>query len=172
MLWSAAYHLTLLERWSRVARVEAGEDTMSGPSPEIAGNDSLEHVARAWLEEMEDCVRAHDFARCRAIFAAEVVAFGSKAERLVGLHALEHDQWRQVWPRIRRFTFLVDQLVWGGMAVEADGRGLIWLACPWTSEGRRDDGTAFLRPGRMTATLERRDDRWLAVHTHHSVNPK
>lgn len=126
-------------------------------------------AARAWLAEMEDCVRQIDFERCRAIFAPDVVGFGSRADRLVDLEALERDQWRHVWPRIRDFTFLRDQLSLG--AVVAGDDGLIWLACPWTSQGRREDGTPFTRPGRMTAVLERRNNRWLAVHTHHSVNP-
>lgn len=126
-------------------------------------------AAHAWLAEMQDCVRQVDFERCRAIFASDVVGFGSRAERMVGLEAAERDQWRHVWPRIRDFTFLLDQLSIG--AVTSGDDGLIWLACPWTSVGQREDGTPFSRPGRMTAVLERRGGRWLAVHTHHSVNP-
>ena len=120
-------------------------------------------AVRDWLAEMERCVRDEAFARCRAIFAPDVVAFGSLGERLVGLDALERDQWRRVWPRIRGFTFDLDGLDWGG------GETVCWLACPWTSEGTNGDGTTFRRPGRMTAVLERRDGDWVAVHTHHSL---
>lgn len=120
-------------------------------------------TVRAWLTEMQDCVRKVDFERCRAIFAPEVAAFGSLGERLVGLEDLESNQWRRVWPRIAGFTFDLDRLDWGGSG------DVLWLACPWTSEGRRDDGTSFVRPGRITAVLERRAGRWVAVHTHHSL---
>ena len=122
-------------------------------------------IVRAWLAEMERCVGDEDFARCRAIFAPDVVAFGSLGERLVGLDTLERDQWRRVWPRIRGFRFDLERLDWGG------GEPVMWLTCPWSSEGTRDDGTRFARPGRMTAVLERRDGVWVSVHTHHSVIP-
>ncbi len=124
-----------------------------------------EPTVRAWLSEMEACVRSEDYVQCRAIFAPDVVAFGTRGARLVGLDALERDQWRRVWGTIRDFTFLTDQLAWG-----AAGE-LIWLACPWTSAGVGPDGSPFARPGRMTAVLERRVGRWVAVHTHHSLNP-
>ena len=122
-------------------------------------------IARAWLTEMEACVRAEDYARCRAIFAADVVGFGTRTAIAVGLDALEHDQWRHIWGRIRGYTFLTDEL---SCARYGDG---LWLGCPWISEGRGPDGDWRRRPGRMTAVLERRDGRWLAVHTHHSVVP-
>ncbi len=127
--------------------------------------ERFEQTVRAWLAEMEACVRAEDYARCRSIFAPDVVAFGTRGARLVGLEALERDQWRRVWGTIRNFTFLTDRLAWG---VSGD---LVWLACPWTSEGTGPDGAPYRRPGRMTAVLERRDGRWVAVHTHHSLDP-
>ena len=127
--------------------------------------ESAEGAVPAWLAEMEACVRAEDYARCRAIFAPEVVAFGSRGARLIGLEALERDQWRRVWGTIRGFTFLTDELAWGAAG------DLIWLACPWTSEGVGPDGLPTERPGRITAVLERREARWVAVHTHHSLRP-
>lgn len=123
----------------------------------------LLETVRSWLTEMQDCVRTVDFERCRAIFAPDVAAFGSLGERLVGLEHLEADQWRRVWPRIAGFTFDLYQLDWGGTDA------VLWLACPWTSEGRHDDGTPFVRPGRITAVLENRNGTWVAVHTHHSL---
>jgi len=127
-----------------------------------------EAIARAWLAEMEACVRTEDYARARAIFAADVVGFGSVSQRLVGLAALEREQWRHVWGKIRGFTFDTDHLTWGAAG---EPPGLIWLACPWMSRRVQPDGTTSHRPGRMTAILARRGDRWLAVHTHHSLAP-
>ena len=130
----------------------------------------MEHQARsiaiAWLDEMQACVRAVDYARCRAIFADDVVGFGTRIDAAVGLDALEHEQWRHIWGRIRAFTFLTERL--HGAAYGDAG---LWLACPWTSESRGVDGAWRARPGRITAVLECRNGLWLAVHTHHSVVP-
>jgi ketosteroid isomerase-like protein len=123
-------------------------------------------IALAWLEEMETCVRTVDFARCRAIFADDVVGFGTKTAAAVGLDNLEQDQWRHIWGGIREFTFLTDSL-----HCRRYGEGL-WLACPWTSKRSGcDEGSWEARPGRITAVLENRNGKWLAVHTHHSLAP-
>lgn len=128
---------------------------------------STEHrIARAWLAEMESCVREVNFPRCRALFAADVIGFGSKTPMVVGLDALERDQWRQVWPHIRNFTFLINQMQSG-----AGGDSLVWIGCPWTSERQDAAGAWIERPGRMTAVLTQRGGEWLAVHTHHSLVP-
>jgi ketosteroid isomerase-like protein len=129
------------------------------------GLEEAKRIALGWLAEMEACVRAVDYACCRRIFAADVVGYGTRVDAAVGLDALERDQWRHIWGTIRGFTFRTDCLV-----CRAYGDGL-WLACPWTSEGRGGDGSWIARPGRMTAVLERRGERWLAVHTHHSLVP-
>ncbi len=126
----------------------------------------VEGIARAWLAEMEASVRTEDYERCRAIFADDVVAFGTRAALVTGLEALERDQWRHIWGTIRGFTFLVGELHCRGYGDKG-----IWLACPWTSEGRGADGSWFERLGRMTAVLERQGDGWVAVHTHHSLVP-
>lgn len=123
------------------------------------------NIARAWLAEMESCVRAIDYERCRAIFAPNVVGFGTKAAIACGLDALEYDQWRHIWGTIRDFTFLLDDLHCGGSG------DAVWLACPWRSLGADETGGWVERPGRITAILERFGHRWLAVHTHHSMNP-
>jgi ketosteroid isomerase-like protein len=128
-------------------------------------NASVEETAKAWLHEMEACVRDVDFTRARHIFSPEVVGFGSFSAMLVGLDELERDQWRRVWPAIRAFTFDTNEL-----RCETGG-DFIWIACPWTSEGQAADGSWRDRPGRMTAVLKRVDDRWLAIHTHFSQAP-
>jgi ketosteroid isomerase-like protein len=131
-----------------------------------AAGEDVEAIARAWLAEMQACVRTEDYARCRAIFADDVVAFGTRAALVVGLEALERDQWRYIWGTIRGFAFLTTDLQCRGYGDEG-----IWVACPWTSEGRGPGGEWRERMGRMTAVLERRGERWLAVHTHHSLVP-
>ncbi|HKG25566.1 MAG TPA: nuclear transport factor 2 family protein [Thermomicrobiales bacterium] len=132
-----------------------------------ATGEDVGAIARAWLAEMQACVRTEDYARCRAIFADDVVAFGTRAALVVGLEALERDQWRHIWGAIRGFAFLMTDVHCRGY-----GDAGIWVACPWTSEGRGPDGEWRERLGRMTAVLERRGERWLAVHTHHSLVPR
>ena len=123
-------------------------------------------IAMVWLAEMESCVRAVDFDRCRAIFAADVVRFGTRAAAAIGLDALARDQWRHVWGKIRNFTFVTDELHCG---LYADAG--LWFGCPWISEGPGEVGEWRHRPGRITAVLEQRHGQWLAVHTHHSLVP-
>lgn len=125
-----------------------------------------EAVVRGWLAEMEACVRAEDYARAREIFAPDVVGFGSVSPVLTGLDELERDQWRHVWGTIQAFTFRTDLLVWGASGAAPD---TVWIACPWTSLRIDADGSTSSRPGRMTAVLQRRGGRWLAIHTHHST---
>ena len=120
---------------------------------------------RAWLVELQTCVRAVDYERAKAIFLPEVVGFGTYSGVLDGLEELAAEQWRHVWPQIRDFTFRLDELREG-----ADG-ALAWAACPWDSRGLRDDGSLFPRPGRMTAILVEREGRWPAAHTHFSLYP-
>jgi len=119
----------------------------------------------AWFETLQRCVRDIDYATARAIFAADVVAFGTRAEMVSGLDPLQAQQWSGVWPVIADFTFELGQL-----HVQA-ANDLAWAAAPWTSTGFHENGTAFDRPGRATVTFAHRDGRWLATHTHFSLNP-
>jgi ketosteroid isomerase-like protein len=114
---------------------------------------------------MATCVRTVDFARCRAIFADDVVGFGTKTAAVVGLDNLERDQWRHIWGEIREFTFVT-----GSLHCRRNGEAL-WLACQWTSKKQASNGAWQARPGRITAVLENRNGVWLAVHTHHSLAP-
>ncbi len=127
-----------------------------------------EQAIRAWLTELQDCVRAVDYERAGQLFAPDVVGFGTYASMVRGLPALRAEQWSNIWPTIRNFTFRLDELHWG-----ADPSGnLAWAACPWDSTGFHAGGTPFARPGRVTVILERRDGKWLAVHTHFSLYPR
>ena len=122
-------------------------------------------VMTAWLRSLERCVRAVDFTAGRELFAPDVVAFGTRADVVSGLEALERQQWSGVWPNIRDFTIVMDQLHAGW-----DG-DLAWGVVPFTSTGFHADGTPFSRPGRATIIAERRDGRWLAKHSHFSLHP-
>jgi ketosteroid isomerase-like protein len=128
-------------------------------SPEIVDR------ARHWLLEMQASVRAIDYARARPLFAEDVVAFGTFASVVSGREPLEREQWRNIWPTIRDFTFQLDQLHCLG-SEEA-----LCVVVPWDSVGRRADGQAFDRPGRATLLLSLRGERLVATHSHFSVAP-
>lgn len=135
-------------------------------SPPAARVTIADEVVRAWLLEMQAAVRAVDYDRGRALFAPEVIGFGTYSGVLDGLDQLMREQWSRVWPTIDDFTFRLAEVRSGAE------RDLIWVACPWDSRSRRPDGSAFPRPGRMTAVLTRRAGRWLAIHSHFSLYPE
>ena len=122
-------------------------------------------LARRWLTSMQECVRTLDYARARTLFAEDVMAFGTRAGMVAGRAALEREQWSQTWPRIRDFTFRLDELeLYGG------DHGLCVMA-PWDSLGVQADGATAPRPGRATILLAPRGNDWLAVHSHFSLLP-
>lgn len=122
-------------------------------------------AVRAWFERLETAVRAVDYDAGRAIVADDVVSFGTKAVTVRGLDHLQDNQWSGIWPTTEGFTVDLDSL-------HADRAGaLAWGVVTWTSTGFDEVGEPFDRPGRATVVLERRDGRWLAVHTHFSLFP-
>jgi ketosteroid isomerase-like protein len=120
---------------------------------------------RAWFTTWNRCIVAHDFAAARSLFDPAVSGFGTRAAFVFGQDALEHEQWRHVWPTIRDFRFLTDAL---HGAIE--GRHA-WAAVRWTSTGVHPDGTTFPRPGRATVVLRHAGTSWRGVHTHFSLDP-
>ena len=117
-----------------------------------------------WLRAFEAAVRARDFAAGRTMFADDAVAFGTWARAVAGLDNIEREQWRNVWPRIRGFHFEPDT----HMHAAGDSA---WIAGSWSTEVTGPDGRPFERPGRGTFVLERRDGRWVVVHSHFSLLP-
>ena len=117
-----------------------------------------------WLHTFEAVVRARDFAAGRTLFAADAVAFGTWARAVTGLDNIVREQWENVWPRIRDFRFETDA------RVRTAGESA-WIAGGWLTEVTGPDGRPLTRPGRGTFVLERREGRWLAVHSHFSLLP-
>jgi ketosteroid isomerase-like protein len=122
-------------------------------------------IARAWLTEMQACVRGVDYERAHALFADDVVAFGTFAAIVSGRARLEREQWRNIWPTIRDFTFRLQDL----RCLGTDQ--MICVVVPWDSLGQRDNGETFARPGRATLVLEPRGEVWVAIHSHFSLAP-
>ena len=91
------------------------------------------------------------------------MAFGTFATVVSGRERLEHDQWRNIWPSIRDFSFRLEQLHCLGSI------DVLCVIVPWDSVGRREDGRSFARPGRATLLLTQRGERWVATHSHFSL---
>jgi ketosteroid isomerase-like protein len=129
------------------------------------GSFDAQRVGREFLEAMQACVRAVDYARARPLFADDVVAFGTYATVVTGRDRLEHNQWRNIWGTIRDFTFDLSSLHCLGSA------DAVCVVVAWDSTGTRPDGSTFARPGRATLLLQPRAGRWVATHSHFSLAP-
>jgi ketosteroid isomerase-like protein len=126
-------------------------------------SDRTDEVA-TWLTTFEAACRARDFDTGRTMFAEDALAFGTWARAVSGLSNIEREQWKNVWPRISNFTFEEKPTV----RVVGD---MAWIAAAWSTQATGPDGKPFTRPGRGTFVLERRNGRWLAVHSHFSLPP-
>ena len=151
------------------------QDTRSLPAITVANRspnngelplmtDDLEDL-RQWFGTWGACVAAVDFERARPLFSEDVIGFGTHAAFVIGLDALQKEQWEKIWPNISAFRFRIEDL---GGAIDGNAA---WAAVPWSSTGYHEDGTAFDRPGRETVTFRKVSGLWLGTHTHFSLNP-
>jgi ketosteroid isomerase-like protein len=118
-----------------------------------------------WFRRLGEYCAAVDYTSAQALFAEEVVSFGTKAKIVTGLNPLQANQWEGIWPNIQDFQIEMETIHAGGDDTFA------WGIATWTSTGFDEGGTPFHRPGRATVILHRRNDRWLAIHTHFSLAP-
>jgi ketosteroid isomerase-like protein len=122
-------------------------------------------ATREWFARLGACCARVDYQAARPLFAADVVSFGTRADLVTGLDALQANQWEGIWPRIAAFRFDPDRIAATGTP------DLAWGAATWTSTGFDEAGQPFPRPGRATVILARRAGRWQAIHTHFSLFP-
>ena len=118
-----------------------------------------------WFEKLGKYCASVDYDSASAIFADDVLSFGTKADIVSGLDPLQKNQWQGIWPNIQDFKINMETVHSGGDENHA------WGIATWTSTGFHEDGTSFHRPGRATVILERRNHHWVSVHTHFSLNP-
>ena len=124
-------------------------------------------AVRAWFETLARHCRAVDYEGARAIFAEDMVAFGTFTAFMQGRDLAEQKQWRNVWGTIRNFRYDLDKVE---AIVSADRLTGIGMAV-WQSDGFYPNGDPFDRPGRTTVVLARKKigDPFAAVHTHMSL---
>ncbi|MFZ5675175.1 MAG: YybH family protein [Pseudomonadota bacterium] len=116
-----------------------------------------------WLRDWEVLINGQDFAKARALFAEDVISFGTFSEILTGLSDLEARQWRVIWPTIAGFTFDDPKIV-----ISGDTAIVISL---WHSQGRTKDGGWYDRKGRCTLALRQDSERLVCIHSHLSMEP-
>jgi ketosteroid isomerase-like protein len=154
----------LQSRCSPADAAEVGHSTISvnntnQPDP------ATERQILAWLDAFSEAVRDVDYETGKTLFAPDVVGFGTVGVLLHGLDTLMNSQWKRVWSVTSGFCFDMDQVtacVHGNVA---------WVLVPWASRTGKADRGPLDRKGRATYILERRNGQWLAVHTHHSLDP-
>lgn len=112
-----------------------------------------------WLEEFADCVNVRDYDRAEKLFDAKVIAFGTIAQRMMGVKELRAQQWEKRWPLNQAFRF--------GEAAVLIGAPYLIAAVPW--ECKELDGRE--RNGRATIVLTPFLNRLICRHTHFSENP-
>jgi len=131
----------------------------------MSGNPEMESIHH-WLKGFSSAVRARNFELGRTFFAQDVVGFGSVAERCDGLKNLELQQWRKVWGVTTGFEFDLENAF-----VNIEGP-MGWAASTWQSYGKTANGDDLLRRGRSSFVFRKHDGKWLAVHSHFSLEPK
>lgn len=122
---------------------------------------------RQWFQSLADCVQAVDFEAAHPLFAEDMIAFGTFTDFMIGRERAEAEQWRNVWPTIRRFRWRLDEV--HGI-VSSDRLTGVGMAI-FDSDGFEADGGKFERRGRATVTFAREavDRPWVATHTHMSL---
>jgi ketosteroid isomerase-like protein len=130
----------------------------------ITTSDHLEAV-RSWFELLGRYCAAVDYDAGETIFAEDAVAFGTRARVVKGRDYIRKNQWEGIWGNIRDFTVDLEQVAGGGSGDTA------WGMTTWTSTGFDESGSPYFRPGRATVVLQRRNGRWLCVHSHFSLAP-
>jgi ketosteroid isomerase-like protein len=124
-------------------------------------------LVRQWFARLAEHVQAIDYEGARAIFADDMIAFGTFTDFMFDRASAEAQQWRNVWGTIRNFRWRLDQVQ---AIVSADRLMAVGLGV-FDSDGFREDGTKFDRKGRATVSFARAriGDPWVATHTHMSL---
>lgn len=137
-------------------------------SPARSSVPSTDHplagAAKSWLDAFQECVRSRDYGRARTLFDPGIVSYGTQVNSAeISIDDIEREQWREVWPRIRDFTYRQDEArVYGN-------EHCLCVLTPWDSTAVHVDGATTDRTGRTTFIIEQRDGRWVCVHFHSSL---
>jgi ketosteroid isomerase-like protein len=122
-----------------------------------------------WYARWGPLVADVHFKPVRAMFAEDVIAFGSKVEMMTSREQLEAEQWRAVWPSIEDYRYDLSTLE----VITSPDRLMAMGAVIFRSTGLDPDGKKFERNGRATVTLMRPavGEPWVCTHSHISLKP-
>ena len=120
---------------------------------------------REILDRIVESVHKLDYEGVRDLIPDDGVYFGSIAVRAQGYDELYEKQFSRVWPNIDEFK--IDP---SSVSIHPSGK-FAWAICLFESSVPGTDGEPLARKGRMTFIFERRDDKWVMVHSHDSLYP-
>jgi ketosteroid isomerase-like protein len=124
------------------------------------------HDVLNWLDTWQELINGGQYEAARPLFSDHVVAFGTVAGAMRGLPELESRQWRQVWYRIKKFTFQKETA-----AIWSDPRSqFATVCCLWHSLGKAKSAW-YERRGRVTLVLSNQTGSLRCVHSHFSMEP-
>lgn len=119
-----------------------------------------------WLDTWQHLINSGEYESARPLFANDVVAFGSVTSMMSGLLELESRQWRQVWYRIKDFTF--DKETATTFLDPASSVAVV--CCLWHSLGKTRTSW-YERRGRVTLVLREEAGALRCAHSHFSMEP-
>jgi ketosteroid isomerase-like protein len=123
------------------------------------------HPALDWLDRFAAAVRTGDISAADGLFADDVVGYGTRAARAVGLPELQRQQWGPVWSATQGFAFEHPDAVFAG----ADPSAPIVILARWSSYTKAGDA----RAGRSTIVLTSTEGGPLrCIHSHFSLDPE
>jgi len=93
--------------------------------------DTTDGSVAEWVAAWGAEVSAADIRSGRQRFDADLVAFGTHADVVVGREAVEAGQWAKIWPAIEDFAFVLDEL---RVRMSPDGLFTAWF--PTIRRGR------------------------------------
>lgn len=126
----------------------------------------LSEPVRRWMVQFAAAVRERDFELGRSLVAEDVFSFGTVRAVADSVEELESGQWAKVWP----FTFDFDFDYKETRQIIRDG--LVVVMTLWSSHESLHGVKGASRNGRATLILQTKDNRFVATHTHFSLNPK
>ena len=122
-------------------------------------------AVRKILDRIVESVHELDYEGVRDLIPDDGVYFGSIAVAAQGYDELYEKQFSRVWPNIDKFK--IDP---SSISIHASEK-IAWAICLFESSVPGTNGEPVERKGRMTFIFEWRDDKWVMVHSHDSLNP-
>jgi hypothetical protein len=102
----------------------------------IDDNAPVKDALAGSVSSLQPCGRAVDYDEADALFAPDVVGFGTYKEMGMGCEAPPAEEWLNIWRNVRDFSFRLEllhcgaegALAWGGRPVVVAGPGGGWRA--------------------------------------------